>query len=199
MGEYYRKNSGISSAVIDTPPQTSYIRCRHIAEGSMMNMVYVGHPDEAFRNRIVWADEAMGSAEVNGKNIAYQIGACEIVCEGLSMPLDSVGKIEAVCRMSHMIGILSRASMFITKDGAIGMGKVPFGTPMVNSVTLPVAYNIDVLTSPDVNYLIYQEHIARMTLCKVDMASFLHDLRAKKRPALLLTGIGWWGVGQRRE
>lgn len=164
-----------------------------------MSFQVVGSEQYGFTNLTEWKLLAMRSSERNLERAAYRIGACEVDYDGISLALDSRERLNAAYRMKCMVDLLTRPGLFITSDGAVGVGRISQNVPLIPSAKLILAYNVAHLTSPDVNYLICNEQITRMTLCVVDMGSFRRELESERQPALLLTGIGWWGVDQRRE
>lgn len=164
-----------------------------------MSLQVVGSERDGLIDSTRWKLLAMGSSERNRSRAAYRIGACEVVYGEVSLVLDSREKINAACRMKHMIDFLTRPGLFITHEGALAVGKISSAIPLVPSAKLILAYNISHLTSPDVNYLIRNDHETRMTLCMADMGAFRRELEMERQPPLLITGIGWWGIDQRRE
>ena len=153
----------------------------------------------AFRHPTEWLLSAMESSEYNRKDAKYRINHCSVSYGQSTIRLDSPGPLAAACRLQGMIELLSSSGLFITSDGALAVGKTRVGVVIIGNATLSFDYNIDILSSPEVDHVLQREHVPGMSICRIDMEAFEQAVKKGIEPPLLITSIGWWGSDQSKE
>jgi len=141
-----------------------------------------------------WKILAMESSEGNKRDVAYVIDRLNVVYDSDRPSFVSGVEAEAARRVLGMLELLSNHLLIVTSRGAVAFGKASEEIRKAKGASLSIAYNLDMLSSPDADHLLRSEHVPGMTLFTIDMDAF----ESREHP-LLIKAIGWWGNDQSQE
>lgn len=141
-----------------------------------------------------WKILAMESAEENKRDVAYVIERLNVVYDSDKPSFVSKAETQAIRRIAGILELLVERPLIVTSRGAVASKKISGEVRKAEGANLSIAHNLAMLSSPDVDYLLFNEHVPGMTLFTIDMDAFL-----KPEHPLLIKTIGWWGNDQSQE